>query len=122
MGKIKITNAKVNKKLIGDEVTYQKVSTSKINPTKGGHGDGGEDPGKPKQPRKSKFDQILEFMKNQEIFNKEVVSFIKEQKEFNIAVITTLKEHGEAIAQLNSKVDKIESKLENVVKLNNLKS
>jgi hypothetical protein len=127
MGKIRITNAKVNKKLIGDEVTYQKVSVGKVNPTKDRNG-GDKGPRKPKQPRKSKLDQILDFMKNQEVFNKQVVSFIKnqeqfnsEQKEFNSAVITTLKEHGEAIAQLNGKVDRIDEKVDTVIKLNNLK-
>ncbi|MDR2830159.1 MAG: hypothetical protein LBB45_03840 [Methanobrevibacter sp.] len=125
MGKVRITDAKVNKKIIGDEVTYQKVSASKVNPTKGGksggRGKGGVDGNKkPKQP--SFREVVLQFIEEQRQFN-------KKQEQFNDDVVATLKEHGEAIAQLNIKVDKIdnevekiEDRVENVIKLNNLES
>ncbi|MDR2830143.1 MAG: hypothetical protein LBB45_03760 [Methanobrevibacter sp.] len=116
---------------IGDKFKTE-ISTKNGNGcTSGRRGRGGNK--KSKQP--SFKDVVLQFIVKQEAFNNEVVSFVKEQKqfnseqkEFNSAVITTLKEHGEAIAQLNIKVDKIDDKVEkiedrveNVIKLNNLK-
>jgi hypothetical protein len=108
MGKIKITNAKVNKKLIGDEVTYQKVSANKVNPTKGGKS-GGRGNGGNKKPKQPSFKEVvLQFIERQEQFN-------KKQEQVNADVVAILKEHGEAIRKLDKKVD-------NVVKLNNLKA
>jgi hypothetical protein len=115
MGKIRITDAKVNKKLIGDEVTYQKVSANKVNPTKGGksggRGNGGNK--KPKQP--SLKDIVLQFIVKQEAFNSEVVSFIKNQEQFN-------NEQREFNIRIETKVSNLDDKLDNVIKLNNLKS
>jgi hypothetical protein len=114
MGKIRITDAKVNKKLIGDEVTYQKVSASKVNPIKGGKS-GGRGNGGNKKPKQPSFKEaVLQFIERQEQFN-------NEQRQFNANVSATLKEHGEAIAQLNGKVDRIDEKVDTVIKLNNLK-
>ncbi|MDR2829628.1 MAG: hypothetical protein LBB45_01060 [Methanobrevibacter sp.] len=108
MGKIRITDAKVNKKLIGDEVTYQKVSANKVNPTKGGKS-GGRGNGGNKKPKQPSFKEVvLQFIGEQRQFN-------AKQEQFNTDVVATLKEHGEAIKKLDEKLD-------NVVKLNNLKA
>ncbi|MDR2830144.1 MAG: hypothetical protein LBB45_03765 [Methanobrevibacter sp.] len=133
MGKIRITDAKVNKKLIGDEVTYQKVSTSKINPTKGRNG-GDKGHSKPKQP--SLRDIVVQFIVKQEAFNNEVVSFIKEQRQvndeqkqfnvkqeqFNAKQEQFNNEQKEFNKRIETKVDNLENKVNNVINLNNLKS
>ncbi|MDR2830871.1 MAG: hypothetical protein LBB45_07560 [Methanobrevibacter sp.] len=90
MSKVKIIDAKVNKKLIGDEVTYKKISPNTENPKKGGKG--GDDSRKPKQPSLREI----------------VLQFINEQKEFN--------------KRIETKVDNLDDKVNNVIKLNNLKS
>jgi hypothetical protein len=86
---IETSNKNVN---VGDKFKVN-ISTKKGSKIRGNKVIG-RNPNKPKQQRKSKFDQILEFMKKQEEFNKTVIE----------------------------KFDKLEGKVDNVIKLNNLKS
>jgi hypothetical protein len=90
--------------------------------TKNGNGGGGGDTGgrdktggkrKPKQP--SLRDIVVQFIVKQEAFNNEVVSFIKEQKEFN----SKQEQFNNEQKEFNNR---IETKVDNVIKLNNLKS
>jgi hypothetical protein len=90
---------------VGDKFKVN-ISGEKGNVVKGKGGTGGGGKRKPKQP--SLRDIVVQFIVKQEAFNNEVVSFIKEQRQFN--------------AKQEQFNNKIESKLDNVIKLNDLKS
>jgi hypothetical protein len=95
---------------VGDKFKVN-ISGEKSRGTKGvGGGKGSK---KPKQP--SFKEVVLQFIEQQKTFNNEVVSFIKEQRQVN-------EEQKEFNKRIETKVDNLENKVDNVIELNNLKS
>ena len=101
--KFKVINAKINKKLVGEEFDLQKIKpksgTNNTTPTK---------------KQKSTSDLLIEFMTEQRTFNKFVTQKFAEQTMFN-------KQQIEFNTRIEKEVLNLSTRIDNLVKVNNLK-
>jgi hypothetical protein len=73
------------------------------------------------QEQKAFNTTVMTFMQEQKVFNATVVAFMDDQKSFNTTVVTFMQEQKAFNDRVETRLDRIEKRIDNLVLKNNLK-